>query len=142
MTSKSLSACSKSITTVIETTFWFVFRFYNFSTCDLLSSLQLVKVLRAYAGEKVRTQSLDLFENKNWLNVFRGTIKRGLIGVTNIFTQHVPLLEKLFTLIHENKLNDKDFPFAGAPVTRDRFALDNKYVHFVAFVLTSIHLCL
>lgn len=82
----------------------------------------LIKILRAYAGDTVRTQALNLFENKSWIDIFSGSIKRGLNGVTNIYTQHAPLLEKIFTLLGENKLTEKDFPYAG-PQSRDKYAL-------------------
>jgi vacuolar protein sorting-associated protein 45 len=35
------------------------------------------------------------------------------MGVTNIFTQHKPLLENVFQLIFEHKLPLQDFPYAG-----------------------------
>jgi hypothetical protein len=38
--------------------------------------LQVIKILREYAGEKQR--SMDIFKNKTWIDIARGQIKRGL----------------------------------------------------------------
>lgn len=42
--------------------------------------LQVIKLLREYAGEKQR--SLDIFKNKTWIDIARGQIKRGLTVCT------------------------------------------------------------
>lgn len=41
----------------------------------------------------------------------RGKIKRGIVGVTNVYTQHQPLLQKVINFIRENKLDENSFPY-------------------------------
>ncbi|XP_049850577.1 vacuolar protein sorting-associated protein 45-like [Schistocerca gregaria] len=72
--------------------------------------LILIRLLRQYASQTRRTASLDLFRNQDWLTSVRGKIKRGLMGVTNVFTQYKPLLEKIISLLRENKLDPHDYP--------------------------------
>eukprot|EP01122_Echinamoeba_exundans_P007968 TRINITY_DN2554_c0_g1_i1.p1 TRINITY_DN2554_c0_g1~~TRINITY_DN2554_c0_g1_i1.p1 ORF type:complete len:438 (+),score=102.65 TRINITY_DN2554_c0_g1_i1:626-1939(+) len=73
--------------------------------------LSVIKLLRHYAGERVRSQSVPLFQNKHWLGSLGGSLKKGLVGVTNIFMQHKPHLDALLTQLHEGKLNERDFPY-------------------------------
>lgn len=98
--------------------------------CPCLTT-QLVRTLLEFGGEARR--SLDLFENKSILKVMRGTIKRGLYGVTNIYTQHTPLVSRIVRYINTNRLKESLYPFhTGTPPK------DKKCVLGYAFARASI----
>jgi len=65
-----------------------------------------------YGGSKQRSEFLDLFENK----VLKDRIRKSIVpnvamGVTNIFTQHKPLLCRIINSLNEGTLPEEGFPF-------------------------------
>lgn len=72
-----------------------------------------------YAGASVREG--DLFGSKNLFNRMRQNMKSmGLQGVTNIYSQHKPLLNEILDLISKNKLKDSVYPFLHGQPTPTR----------------------
>ena len=78
--------------------------------------LVVIRLLREWCSPNKRSQGLDLLENQNWLSSMSSKMKRGLVGVSNIFTQHEPLLKKITTLLKEQKLDSQAYPYVvGQP---------------------------
>eukprot|EP01120_Amphizonella_sp_Union-15-10_P016849 TRINITY_DN9138_c0_g1_i1.p1 TRINITY_DN9138_c0_g1~~TRINITY_DN9138_c0_g1_i1.p1 ORF type:complete len:253 (+),score=52.73 TRINITY_DN9138_c0_g1_i1:93-761(+) len=88
--------------------------------------MHIIDNLITYAGADQR--ACDLFENKNWIQIARGQIKLGLYGVTNIYTQHDPLLKRLLDELIKGKLRENLFPYADGAPSKDR---PNQIIIFV-----------
>lgn len=73
--------------------------------------VKLVKTIRTYAGIQKRSKSVDLFENQSFLTTMIGGTKRALVGVENVYTQHVPLVSKIIDNIRSNSLPEVSYPF-------------------------------
>ena len=87
-------------------------RDYNISESKLIA----IRLLREYASSEKRTRELDLFDNASISSSLFGKMKRGLVGVQNVFTQHQPLLKKILTLLREHRLDPNAYPYvAGQP---------------------------
>ncbi len=84
------------------------------------SVLAIFKQLRDYAGEKRRSMDIDLFKNKNLLDIARGQIKRGLMGVTNIYSQNESLVKRVLADLQTGTLSDVAFPYVDPPATKER----------------------
>jgi vacuolar protein sorting-associated protein 45 len=84
------------------------------------SVLAIFKQLRDYAGEKRRSMDIDLFKNKNLLDIARGQIKRGLMGVTNIYSQNESLVKRVLTDLQAGTLSDVAFPYVDPPAAKER----------------------
>eukprot|EP01128_Nolandella_sp_AFSM9_P000486 TRINITY_DN10643_c0_g1_i1.p1 TRINITY_DN10643_c0_g1~~TRINITY_DN10643_c0_g1_i1.p1 ORF type:complete len:561 (+),score=134.15 TRINITY_DN10643_c0_g1_i1:119-1684(+) len=82
--------------------------------------LKLVGVLKSYAGLQKRSATIDLFDNKDMFNIARGQIIRGITGVTNIYTQHKPLLSRTIQQITTGKLRELPFPFIDGVASSTR----------------------
>eukprot|EP01113_Clastostelium_recurvatum_P047606 TRINITY_DN851_c0_g1_i4.p1 TRINITY_DN851_c0_g1~~TRINITY_DN851_c0_g1_i4.p1 ORF type:complete len:235 (+),score=68.98 TRINITY_DN851_c0_g1_i4:609-1313(+) len=80
--------------------------------------IALVPAILEYAGRAVRTG--DLLGNKTILSIARSTVKRGLTGVTNIYTQHKPLLHEVLQDLARNRLKDQVYPFLIGQPVKDR----------------------
>jgi len=75
----------------------------------------LISAIRMYGGASVRLG--DLFENKSFIKLARSTITRGLKGVDNIYTEHVPLIRGILQQTLDGSLSEEDYPFlSGSPV--------------------------
>jgi len=80
------------------------------------NDIKLINILKVYAGIEKRTTAVDLFENKDLFQIARGQIKRGLMGVTNIFSQHKPLLYRTLIDLIQNRLPESVYPILdGTP---------------------------
>jgi len=79
--------------------------------------VQLVDTLLQYAGANVR--GTDIFANMSILSNLRRKVAKGLKGVSNIYTEHVPFLNELLSLIVTNKLRPEDYPFFTGQPTKD-----------------------
>jgi len=73
------------------------------------ASMQNISDLISYAGSNKR--SGDLFSNKNLLVAFKRNIQRELVGVSNVYTQHKPLVESIMDQLAKNKLKETQYPF-------------------------------
>lgn len=72
----------------------------------------LVRTLVQVAGSAARTG--DLFGDKTFFARAAGNVARGLRGVDNVYTQHVPALASHVDAARKGRLREGDFPFAGA----------------------------
>jgi len=78
--------------------------------------VKLVGVLKNYAGIAKRSGQIDLFDNKDLFGIARGQILRGLVGVTNIYTQHQPLLARTISDLIKRSLKEIPYPYIeGTP---------------------------
>jgi vacuolar protein sorting-associated protein 45 len=76
-------------------------------------------VLR-FCGQHARVGTL--FTNKSFLELARSSLQRGLQGVSNVFTQHKPLLHSLIDQALKGKLSEADYPFIGSLPPKDLYA--------------------
>eukprot|EP01112_Ceratiomyxa_fruticulosa_P003673 TRINITY_DN13992_c0_g1_i2.p1 TRINITY_DN13992_c0_g1~~TRINITY_DN13992_c0_g1_i2.p1 ORF type:complete len:554 (-),score=113.48 TRINITY_DN13992_c0_g1_i2:148-1809(-) len=81
-------------------------------------SVEIINYITEYAGRAVRTG--DLLQNKNFLNIARSNLLRGLQGVSNIYTQHKPLLNEVLQDLLRGRLKDINYPFLIGQPTKDR----------------------
>ncbi|EGC36039.1 hypothetical protein DICPUDRAFT_32454 [Dictyostelium purpureum] len=79
--------------------------------------IQLIDVLKMYAGKNSREG--DLLGTKNIFSFAKSVVKRGLQGVSNIYTQHKPLLHDILDSILKNKLSPSYLSLSTNP-PRDR----------------------
>lgn len=84
------------------------------SRVDVGSSMALADGLLRYAGAGVRASSDLLLGSGSVLNKLTSTVKRSINGVSNVFTQHQPLLVPLLDQLARGKLSKGNFPFVGA----------------------------
>lgn len=67
--------------------------------------------LLKYAGQDKRAG--DLFGQRNILLKARAVLTRGLAGVDNVYTQHVPLLSETLRMLAANDLSAAAYPYAA-----------------------------
>lgn len=72
--------------------------------------VHLIASLRDYAG--TRRRSCDLFSNQSLLASFSNTVRRGIGGVENVYTQHEPLLVYTLDNLLRGRLTVAEFPTA------------------------------
>jgi len=79
-----------------------------------LSGMQTIILDHAidYAGEARRTPGL--FSDGGFLAKMAKQVKRGLEGVENVYTQHLPLLSQHLDNVTKGKLNTNNYPIAAA----------------------------
>jgi len=78
--------------------------------------IKKVYELLSYGGVDNRSRSIDLFANQSFFKKAATGVKRGLMGVTNIFTQHQPYLLQTIEECVGNSLPEATFPYLeGAP---------------------------
>eukprot|EP01133_Synstelium_polycarpum_P008163 gene8163-9594_t len=82
------------------------------------SDIALIPTLLDYAGSARREG--DLLGTKNILTFVKRVAKRGLQGVSNIYTQHSPLLQDILDNVNVNKLPEKSYPYLSTSTTKDR----------------------
>eukprot|EP01133_Synstelium_polycarpum_P011936 gene11936-13911_t len=80
--------------------------------------IALIPTLLEYAGSARREG--DLLGTKNILSFVKGVAKRGLQGVSNIYTQHSPMLQEILENINKNRLPEKSYPYLSTTTTKDR----------------------
>jgi len=59
---------------------------------------------------KKRTKTVDLF-SQSFFEQAKSLTKLSLVGVENVYTQHVPLISKIITSIKNNDLSEISYPF-------------------------------
>eukprot|EP01129_Flabellula_baltica_P008148 TRINITY_DN3210_c0_g1_i1.p1 TRINITY_DN3210_c0_g1~~TRINITY_DN3210_c0_g1_i1.p1 ORF type:complete len:553 (-),score=125.67 TRINITY_DN3210_c0_g1_i1:35-1618(-) len=82
------------------------------------SDLKMIRTLLRYAGSDKRSPDIDLFDNKDIFALARGAVNRGMKGVTNVYTQHQPLVNEIVDLTLNKKLSENSYPFYGGGVPR------------------------
>jgi len=78
----------------------------------------LVSGITEYAGASLRVG--DLLGISNFIARARTNLKRGLQGVTNIYSQHKPLLTQILEQVAKNKLKDTMYPYLVGSMAKDR----------------------
>lgn len=70
--------------------------------------MQLFGALLRYGGNATRKS--DIFQNKSILGIVRNTVRRGIVGVENVFAQHVPLIVHIIDDVMKGRLKETEFP--------------------------------
>lgn len=70
--------------------------------------VHLIADLRAYAGSSRR--SADVFSNRSFFAIASNTVRRGIGGVDNVYTQHEPLLAYTIDDLLRGRLKRNDYP--------------------------------
>ena len=78
----------------------------------------MIDEMLEYAGAAKRGG--DLFGNKNMASRMFKSVKRGLKGVDNVYTQHEPLLAETLDLLIKGKLKDTSHPFTTMSNAREK----------------------
>lgn len=79
---------------------------------------RIVSAILQYAGRNVR--SSDLFGQSNTPISLSRRLFKGLKGVENIYTQHVPLIHEILDNLIKGKLRETQFPYLGPSQLRER----------------------
>jgi len=79
--------------------------------------LEIIPAMLKYAGANVRGS--NIFNNSNFFKIGITTLKRGLKGVQNIYTEHKPWLQTILDLIFTNKLDKSEYPFVHGSAVKD-----------------------
>lgn len=75
-----------------------------------IKKISWISSLIRYAGSTQRQG--DLFQNENIFTKGKSVLKKGLKGVENIYTQHVPLLVRTLEELLKGKLKETLYPYA------------------------------
>lgn len=70
--------------------------------------IHLITVVKEYAG--VSKRSGDVFSNRSFFAMASNTVRRGIGGVDNVYTQHEPLLVCTLDNLFRNRLKNAGFP--------------------------------
>jgi vacuolar protein sorting-associated protein 45 len=76
-----------------------------------LDGVHLVSDLKRYAGASQR--SGDVFSNRSFFAIASNTVRRGIGGVENVYTQHEPLLVSTLDDMLRGRLKTASFPCVG-----------------------------
>lgn len=74
--------------------------------------IHLITAAKEYAGAAKR--SSDVFSNRSFFAMASNTVRRGIGGVDNVYTQHEPLLVYTIDDLLRGKLKEAEFPLARA----------------------------
>eukprot|EP01130_Rhizamoeba_saxonica_P016526 TRINITY_DN7659_c0_g1_i1.p1 TRINITY_DN7659_c0_g1~~TRINITY_DN7659_c0_g1_i1.p1 ORF type:complete len:560 (-),score=113.59 TRINITY_DN7659_c0_g1_i1:63-1742(-) len=85
-----------------------------------VEKISILRSIKGYAGANKRSREVDLFQNNDILSIARGSIKRGLMGVTNIYTQHESLLLRILRDSVKGKLSESTYPFTQGVPQKER----------------------
>ncbi|KAI0558404.1 Sec1 [Gracilaria domingensis] len=72
--------------------------------------VHLITTVKEYAG--IAKRSGDVFSNRTFFAMASNTVRRGIGGVDNVYTQHEPLLVGILDDLFRTKLKNADFPMA------------------------------
>lgn len=89
---------------------------------------EFINKLVSYGGSKFRNS--DLFGNQNPIAITKRLIK-GLKGIENVYTQHVPLVKNLVEQLIKGKLKETSYPYLGQ-------SLKDKPQEVILFVVGGI----
>jgi len=81
------------------------------------SDVGLVSALGMYAGAAERAG--DILGTKSIIQIVK-RLKTGIQGVTNVYSQHKPLLSEILDQVSKNKLKDTIYPFISGQPTPNR----------------------
>eukprot|EP01126_Amoeba_proteus_P053090 TRINITY_DN6456_c0_g3_i5.p1 TRINITY_DN6456_c0_g3~~TRINITY_DN6456_c0_g3_i5.p1 ORF type:complete len:551 (+),score=109.55 TRINITY_DN6456_c0_g3_i5:573-2225(+) len=84
------------------------------------SLLNTVQLIRSYSGIQSRSERIDLFGNQSFFAKTAREVKIGLLGVTNVFAQHKPLLAQTLEHAIKGTLPENTFPYieGASPKTK------------------------
>ena len=94
-------------------------------TLDVRDSIALVDTLLGYGGSSVRGGggAGDLvFGGGSVFSKLTSTVKRGLNGVSNVFTQHEPVVVNLLDQLARGRLSKQAFPYVGPEPPVSKFS--------------------
>lgn len=74
------------------------------------TQIALVDTILSYGGAAKR--GVDLYGNKGLLGSIAKSLKKGVVGVENVYTQHQPHLAQVLDSLLKGKLKDAEYPFA------------------------------
>jgi len=97
--------------------------------------IDLIDQLLHYAGQHVR--SVDLFQNKSFMNYAKSAITRHVQGVENVYTQHKTDLARVADNLMQGRLKERSYPFVDSGYhSRDRpAAREQKVPRAIIFVV-------
>lgn len=75
-------------------------------------AIQLITSVKEYAGAARR--SSDVFSNRSFFAMASNTVRRGIGGVENVYTQHEPLLVYTLDDLFRGKLKSAEYPLTRA----------------------------
>lgn len=78
------------------------------------AGVALVDAVKSYAGSQRRAG--DVFSNKSFFAKASSSVRRGLGGIDNVYTQHEPQLVETMDNLFRGRLRDDEYPAAGAGV--------------------------
>lgn len=70
--------------------------------------IHLITAVKEYAGASKR--SADVFSNRSFFAMASSSVRRGIGGVENVYTQHEPLLATTLDSLFRNRLKGELFP--------------------------------
>lgn len=82
------------------------------------TDVALIDAVLAYGG--VSSRGGDLFGKNSMMAKLSTSVKRGLKGVENVYTQHKPVLSETIDQLAKNKLSKTLFPYAGPEMPPNR----------------------
>lgn len=85
-------------------------RRYSQSRPDVASVTSLLKGVLTYAGSSVRVG--DLYSRQGLFKKAKKMVK-GLKGIDNVYTQHIPLLKQILDSLVNGNLSEIDYPSVG-----------------------------
>lgn len=74
--------------------------------------IHLITAVKEYAGAAKR--SSDVFSNRSFFAMASNTVRRGIGGVDNVYTQHEPLLVYTLDDLFRRKLKTSEYPLTRA----------------------------
>eukprot|EP00946_MAST-07B_sp_MAST-7B-sp1_P004100 g4100.t1 len=74
------------------------------------TQIALIDTILAYGGAAKR--GVDLYGNKGLLGSIAKSLKKGVVGIENVYTQHQPYLAQVLDSLLKGKLKDGEYPFA------------------------------
>jgi vacuolar protein sorting-associated protein 45 len=89
---------------------------------------EFISKLVSYGGSKFRDS--DLFDSQSPIAITKRLIK-GLKGIENVYTQHVPLVKNLVEQLINRKLKETSYPYLGQ-------SLKDKPQEIILFIIGGI----
>lgn len=78
----------------------------------------LIDSIKLYAGSRQRAS--DIFSNRSFFAKASNSVRRGIVGVENVYTQHEPLLMTTLDLLLRGRLRADEVPSTGDRPVDDR----------------------
>jgi len=83
--------------------------------------IKAIEIVLKYGGvTSKRTEQLFDFNKGDIFNFFRNTLEKGLSGVTNIYTQHKPIIHKIINELVNGRLSQDHYPFQSGAYYQEK----------------------